>query len=92
MVCKMQFKWVKLPRNLNIPQKGVLYNWFCLGRSAAYSEGKIKYVNHHNPVAAGEWAGGIVGLKSILQKRDKKQALEALFSLNELDYLSSFVS
>ena len=46
------------------------------------------YCGFENPVEPGMWAGGVVGLKSILGTRSRKAALETLEQLQALGYLS----
>ena len=62
--------------------------WARLASRAAFRNGTAKYCGYLNSVTAGAWAGGIVGLKSILGIKRRQQALEALNRLSELGYIS----
>ena len=68
--------------------RGVLGQWARLAARAAYRKGVGLYCGFKNPVEPGMWAGGVVGLKSILGTRSRKAALETLEQLRELGYLS----
>lgn len=68
--------------------KGVLGQWARLAARAAYRKGVGLYCGFENPVEPGMWAGGVVGLKSILGTRSRKAALETLEQLQALGYLS----
>lgn len=87
MKCLMKYQWVKLPRN-HLPEgKGVLGAWAKLASHAAFRKGNASYCGHINPVSPGMWAGGVVGLKSILGVRSRQEALETLEQLSELGYV-----
>ena len=88
MKCQLKYRWVKLPRACLPQGKGVLGQWARLTARAAYRKGVGLYCGFENPVEPGMWAGGVVGLKSILGTRSRKAALEALEQLRELGYLS----
>ena len=62
----MKYKWVKLPRALVPAGKGVMGAWARLAARAAFRKGEASYCGHINAVTPGMWAGGVVGLKSIL--------------------------
>ena len=75
MKCLFTYEWVKLPR-AHIPTgKGLMGSFLRLASRAAFRSGKARYCGYTNDVNAGAWAGGIVGLKSILGIQDRKQAL-----------------
>ena len=88
MSCLERFLWIKLPRSVVPSYKGILSHWTHLAARAAFRKGIASYCGHRNPVEAGTWAGGIVGLKSILGVKKREQALEILRQLSELGYLS----
>ena len=88
MKCLLKYQWVKLPRNQLPPGKGIMGMWARLASRAAFRNGTARYCGYLNSVPAGAWAGGIVGLKSILGIKRRQQALEALDSLSELGYIS----
>ena len=88
MKCQRKYQWVKLPRNCLPQGKGVLGHWARLAARAAYRKGIGIYCGFENEVLPGMWAGGVVGLKSILGTRSRRAALEALEQLQELGYLS----
>ena len=88
MKCQLKYRWVKLPRACLPQGKGVLGQWARLAARAAYRKGVGLYCGFENPVEPGMWAGGVVGLKSILGTRSRKAALETLEQLRELGYLS----
>ncbi len=88
MKCLLKYDWVKLPRNL-IPQgKGVMGSWARLASRAAFRSGKAKYCGHINEVSVGSWAGGVVGLKSILGEKSRAKTLDVMGKLSELGYVS----
>ena len=66
MKCLLKYQWVKLPRNQLPPGKGIMGSWARLASRAAFRTGQTRYCGYTNKVSAGGWAGGIVGLKSIL--------------------------
>ena len=88
MKCQRKYQWVKLPRNCLPQGKGVLGHWARLAARAAYRKGIATYCGYENEVLPGMWAGGVVGLKSILGTRSRRTALETLEQLQELGYLS----
>ena len=88
MSCLERFRWIKLPR-LFVPDcNGMLGHWAHLAARAAFRKGIASYCGHRNSVEPGTWAGGIVGLKSILGVKKREQALDILCQLSELGYLS----
>lgn len=66
MKCLRKYQWVKLPRDIPDMGKGLMAYWAMLASRAAFRKGNASYCGHSNPVAPGMWAGGVVGLKSIL--------------------------
>ncbi len=88
MKCLMKYDWVKLPRHILPEGKGVMRSWTRLASRAAFRKGQAEYCGYTNPVNAGEWSGGIVGVKSILGIKQRSEALKTLNKLSELGYLS----
>ncbi len=87
MKCLLKYRWVKLPRAILPQGKGVLGQWAKLAARAAYRKGVGRYCGFENPVEPGMWAGGVVGLKSILGTRSRKVALGTLERLQQLGFL-----
>ncbi len=88
MKCLLKYQWVKLPRDL-IPQgKGVMGQWARLASRAAFRSGQDKYCRYINKVTVGSWAGGVVGLKSILGQKSRAVTLEIMDKLSALGYIS----
>ena len=88
MKCLLRYHWVKLPR-ASLPQgKGVMGHWAKLASRAAFRPGTGKYCGHINRVSAGAWAGGMVGLKSILGVKSREKAQSILNELSDLGYIS----
>lgn len=88
MKCLFTYEWVKLPR-AHIPAgKGLMGSFLRLASRAAFRSGKARYCGYTNDVNAGAWAGGIVGLKSILGIQDRKQALLVMDELAEMGFIS----
>ena len=69
MKCLKKYTWVKVPRG-EIPfhAKGILIYYMRLASRAAFRKGTARYCGHTNAVEVGSWVGGVVGLKSILDK------------------------
>lgn len=88
MKCLRSYQWVKLPRNCMPEGKGIMSAWAKLASRAAFRKGNASYCGHINSVIPGMWAGGIVGLKSILGSKSRKQALETMEALSERDFIS----
>jgi len=61
--------------------------WARLASRAAFRNGKAVYCGHINEVTLGSWAGGIVGLKSILSVKRRQQALELMDKLSAAGYI-----
>ncbi|MDO4269538.1 MAG: hypothetical protein Q4C72_01320 [Eubacteriales bacterium] len=87
MKCLLKYQWVKLPRNHLPPGKGIMGAWARLASRSAFRNGTAVYCGYTNEVTIGTWAGGIVGLKSILGLKRRQQALEMMDRLAELDYI-----
>ncbi len=88
MKCLFTYKWVKLPR-AHIPTgKGLMGSFLRLASRAAFRPGKARYCGYTNDVMAGSWVGGIVGLKSILGIKDRKQALSVMDQLMEMGFIT----
>ena len=88
MKCLRKYKWVKLPR-IHLPGgKGLLGYWAKLASRAAFRKGNAVYCGHVNPVTAGMWSGGVVGLKSILGVKKRAQALWIMNQLQDLGYIT----
>lgn len=84
MKCLFSYQWAKLPRAILPEGKGVMGHWMKLACRAAFRAGKAKYCGHTNEVSAGTWAGGVVGLKSILKIHNRQKALDTVQALTEL--------
>ena len=87
MKCLRKYQWVKLPRDIPDMGKGLMAYWAMLASRAAFRKGNASYCGHSNPVAPGMWAGGVVGLKSILGVRSRTKALQILGELSSLGFL-----
>ena len=87
MKCLLKYQWVKLPRNQLPSGKGIMGMWARLASRAAFRAGTVQYCRYRNQVTPGVWAGGIVGLKSILGVKRRQQALAMMDLLTELEYV-----
>lgn len=87
MKCLWHYEWVKLPRNIFPEGKGVLGDWMRLASRAAFRKGTSLYCGYTNTVIPGMWAGGVVGLKSILETKSRKKALDTMDELQQLGYV-----
>ncbi len=88
MKCLMKYEWVKLMR-CHLPQgKGITGAYTRLASRAAFRKGQAEYCGYTNEVNAGEWSGGIVGVKSILGVKKREDAFSVLNKLSELGYIS----
>ena len=88
MMCLRKFEWIMLPRK-GIPSgKGIMGAWMRLVSRAAYRKGKGRYCGHENDVTPGMWAGGVVGLKSILGVRRRAHAMFQLSRLEVQGYVN----
>lgn len=91
MKCLLKYQWVKLPRDL-IPQgKGVMGQWARLASRAAFRSGEAKYCGYINKVTVGSWAGGVVGLKSILGQKSRAKTLEIMDKLASHGFISYYL-
>ncbi len=72
----LKYQWVKLPRSQMPAGKGVMGAWARLASRAAFRNGQARYCGYINQVTIGSWAGGIVGLKSILGIKNRSKALQ----------------
>ena len=88
MQCLQRYDWVKLMRSRLPEGKGVMSAWAKLASRAAFRKGTSTYCGYRNPVKPGMWAGGVVGLKSILGVKKRHQALQTMDMLQELGYIS----
>lgn len=88
MKCLMKYNWVKLPRTTLPMGKGLMGSWARLSSRAAFRKGQSKYCGYINDVNAGEWSGGIVGIKSILDVKTRSEALKTLDKLSEFGYIT----
>lgn len=88
MSCLLKYKWVKLQRGAipNLP--GVLPAYLRLTARAAFAAGKVRYCQHTNDIPAGGWAGGIVGLKSIMGVKSAEKALRTMDTLSDLNLIT----
>ena len=87
MSCLLKFNWVKLPRNILSPGKGLMGSWTRLASRAAFRPGQANYCGYRNDVELASWVGGIVGLKSILGIKSRQKALEVMDTLAYLGYI-----
>ena len=89
MKCLRKFVWVKIPR-AEIPHnsKGLMLYFLRLASRAAFRKGKARYCDYTNEVDAGCWVGGVVGLKSILEAKSRRAALEILDELQMMGYIT----
>ena len=87
MKCLRKYEWVKLPRNYPDIGKGIMGHWAKLASRAAFRKGNTKYCGHINTVTPGMWAGGVVGLKSMLGVKSRTAAIDVLDQLSKLGYL-----
>ncbi len=83
-----KYNWVKLPRNIIPKGTGVLKNFFALACVCTYKSGVTKYNGYWNPVKANQWAGGIDGIRRLLNTRTKATAYDALTELAILGLIS----
>ena len=88
MKCLQKYNWVKLPRNALPTGKGLMGAWMRLASRAAFRKGIASYCGYENAVEPGMWAGGVVGLKSILGVRSRAKAMETLDKLTQFGYLT----
>lgn len=87
MKCLLKYQWVKLPRASLPTGKGILGSWARLAARVAFRKGEAHYCGYTNMVEPGTWAGGIVGIKSILGLKNREKAFQTLNILQELGYI-----
>ena len=87
MKCLRKYKWLKLHRACLPSGKGIMGYWAKLASRAAFRKGYGMYCGFRNLVEPGMWAGGIVGLKSILGVKRRQKALWIMHELEDLGYL-----
>ena len=88
MKCLIKYKWIKLPRDIEIEAKGLLTYYIRLVTRAAFRKGMSHYCGFENPVEPGMWSGGIVGVKSILGVKKRLVAFWIMNQLEDLGYLT----
>ena len=86
--CLLKFPWVKVPREEIPALKGLLGYWLKLVSRAVFRKGASTYCGYENAVEPGMWVGGIVGLKSILDVRNREKALQIMEELQKLGYIT----
>ena len=59
-----------------------------LASRTAFRKGTSTYCGYENAVEPGMWVGGIVGLKSILDVRNREKALQIMEELQKLGYVT----
>jgi hypothetical protein len=67
---------------------GLLLDYIHAYASAAICEGTMRYCQYENKVEEGMWAGGKVGLKSILRAKSSEDALNRLQRLSHYGFLT----
>ena len=87
MKCLSKYKWVKVPRDEIPDDTGILIYYLRLASRTAFRKGFSRYCGHKNAVEAGSWAGGVVGLKSILKAKSRRETLEIMDELKMLGYI-----
>ena len=89
MKCLKKYTWIKVPRG-EIPfhAKGILIYYMRLASRAAFRKRTARYCGHTNAVDLGSWVGGMVGLKSILEVKKRRDALEIMDELQMLGYIT----
>lgn len=88
MKCLLKYQWVKLPRTLIPRGQGIMGSWSRLASRAAFRAGQAQYCGYINEVTVGSWAGGVVGLKSILKQKSRAKTLDTMNSLSHLGYIN----
>ncbi len=88
MSCLFKFKWVKLLREHLPDGKGIMSDWAKLASRVAFRKGNGFYCGYNNPVNAGSWVGGIIGVRSILGVKSSVAALNKLNRLQDLGYIN----
>ena len=89
MKCLIKWDWIQIQRD-EIPHcaKGIMIYYLRLASRAAFRKGTARYCGHTNAVEAGSWVGGMVGLKSILEVKKRRDALEIMDELQMLGYIT----
>lgn len=88
MQCLLKYEWVKLMR-FRLPEgKGIMACWAKLASHAAFRKGHALYCGYTNDVTPGMWAGGMVGLKSILGLKSRQATLDVMDKLSELGFIT----
>lgn len=89
--CPVDYKWVKVPRSLTPPNcKGLMKDYFKIAFASAYKNGTVKYCGYENEVKVNQWVGGPAGLKRLLERRSRESAVDAVFLLEEFEYVTLF--
>ena len=57
MKCLIKYKWIKLPRDIDVDAKGLMTYYIRLATRAAFRKGIAHYCGFENPVVPGMWAG-----------------------------------
>lgn len=88
MSCLLKFKWVKIPRDIMPKGSGLLLDYIRVYAAVAICDGTMRYCQYENKVEEGMWAGGKVGLKSILKARSCADAIDRLQKLSDVGILT----
>ena len=89
MKCLRKFNWVKILRDESPHHaKGLLIYFLRLVSRVAFRKGFACYCGYKNAVEVGTWVGGVVGLKSILGVKSRREALEIMDELQMLGYIT----
>ena len=88
MPCLIKYKWVKIPRDIMPESRGILLDYVRAYSAAAISKGTMRYCQYENEVEEGMWAGGKVGLRSILKAKTTGDAFERLKRLADAGILT----
>lgn len=70
--------------------KGIMRDYFKIAFASAYKDGIVTYCGYENDVKAKQLVCGPAGLKKMLERRNRDNALDALFLLQDFEYVSSF--
>ena len=89
MKCLKKWDWIKIQR-AEIPYraKGIMIYYLRLASRAAFRKGTARYCGYTNAVEVGSWVGGMVGLKGILEVKNRREALEIMDELQMLGYIT----
>ena len=89
MKCLRKWDWLKIPRKeIPLHGKGVMLYFLRLASRAAFRKGTARYCGYTNAVEVGSWVGGMVGLKSILEVKNRRDALKIMDELQMLGYIT----